>query len=78
MEVALDIIDFGLDQHAACCRRHFHAMTMTVEEFGTQPALQRLDASANGGLFGVELRCGRTEATGFCNREEKTYVVPIA
>ena len=69
---------FGLDEHAAGGRGHFHAMAMAVEQLGAQPALERLDAPTDRGLFGVELgRCG-AEAAGFCNGEEETYVVPVA
>nr|WP_246158443.1 hypothetical protein [Reyranella soli] len=51
---------------------------MAVEQLGAQPALERLDTAADRRLLGIQLRGGSAEASGFCNGEEKTYVVPIA
>ena len=78
IEVALDSIDFGLHQHAAGGRRHFHAVAMAVEQLGAQPALERLDASTDRRLLGVQLGCGGAEAAGFCDGQEKTHIVPVA
>ena len=68
---------FGLDEHAAGGRGHFHAMAMAVEQLGAQPALERLDAPSDRRLLGVQLGGGGAETAGFCNCEEKTYVVPV-
>jgi hypothetical protein len=68
----------GLDQHAAGGRRHFHAVAVAVEQLGAQTALERLDATTDRRLLGIELGCSRAEAAGFCNREEETHIVPVA
>ena len=59
-------------------RQAAHAVAVAVEQLGAQPALERLDAAADRGLLGIQLRGGGAEAAGFCNGEEKTHVVPIA
>ncbi len=69
---------FGLDQHAAGGRGHFHAVAVAVEQLGAQPPLERLDAPADGGLLGIQLGGGGAEAAGLCNREEETNVIPVA
>ena len=68
----------GLHQHAARRRRHLHAVAMAVEQLGTEPALERLDSTADGCLLGVELRRSSAEASGLGDGEEKTHVVPVA
>jgi hypothetical protein len=69
---------FGLSQHAASGRRHFHAVAVAVEQLGAEPALEGLDAAADRRLLGVQLRGSSAEAPGLCNREEETHVVPVA
>ncbi|HEX6216386.1 MAG TPA: hypothetical protein VFZ38_16245 [Vicinamibacterales bacterium] len=51
---------------------------MAIEQLGAQSALERLDASTDRCLLGVQLRCRSAEASSFCNGEEKTHIVPIA
>src|SRR5947208_6031380 len=68
----------GLYQHAARRRCHFQAVTMTIKQLGAEPSFERLDSTANRCLFSVELRRSRAEASGFCDGEEKSHVVPVA
>jgi hypothetical protein len=67
-----------LHHHAARRRRHFHAVTMTIEQLGAQPTFERLDSAADRGLLRVKLRRSGAETSGFCDGEEKPHIVPVA